>query len=232
MNKDHLDFENFTELRGLCWDTGMLNRMNQRALRVFPDEFDLTSNKKILDLGARDARWSWAALQLGASEVVGIESRYDSYENDNFTSYKPPNFKMLIGDAFSEIEKLVSSGERFDTVMCLGFYYHIYDHYGLLRRLRQLEAKYVIIDSEFDNIVEPQVRIRKEDITHPNNASEEEYFRTHSVVGNLSVGGMNLIADILGYETNWQDWDNLNEKIGCDDYVEKTRATCILKLKQ
>jgi hypothetical protein len=43
---------------------------------------------------------------------------------------------------------------------------------------------------------------------------------------------MNLIADILGYETNWQDWDNLNEKIGCDDYVEKTRATCILKLKQ
>lgn len=225
-------FEDFCA-HGVNWNEKMLNRMNQRAKRILRNDFDLLEDKRILDLGSRDGRWAWAALQSGASEVVGLEARYQSASlapaRKALSPYVPSRFRMLIGDVFNLLPQLSNSGERFDTVFCLGFYYHIYDHYGLIRLLQSLEPKYIVIDSEMDNLEEPVVRLRRENVTQPNNAAPEAFDRRFSVVGNISVGGMKLIAECLGYNIYWSDWTNLDDALGCDDYVNKSRHTCVLE---
>lgn len=212
---------------GFHWNAEFLNRMNNRARRIFAFEPALMKGAHVLDIGARHGFWSWAAHRLGAATTVGIEGRQDSADK-GARLMSGLDHRFLIGNAFDVMPQLAAEGARFDVILNLGFYYHIYDHYGMLGLMDAFAPKVIVIDSEFDDLDEPVVRIRKEKTWEPNNAIAEKAGQRFSAVGNASLGAMRLLAECYEYQLDWIDWSGLSPEDGCEDYRARRRFTCIL----
>lgn len=202
--------------------------MKNRAERIFSFDHELIKGARVLDLGARFGFWSWAAHQHGAVETIGIEGQQESADRgDKLLSGL--NHQYLIGNAFDEIPRLIEEGQTFDVILNLGFFYHIYDHYGMLKLMDALKPKVIVIDSEIDDFDEPVVRIREEKTWEPNNAIAEVEGQKFSAVGNASRGTIELLGECYDYKTEWCNWSKLRKGQACDDYVERRRFTCLLR---
>lgn len=123
------------------------HRLNGRHEAIFARNADLFSGKRVLDIASHDGRWSFAALQAGAAHVTGIEPRRELIENakDTFSHYRMDSsrYDFLCGDVFDLL-----AGQRFDVVLCLGFYYHTIRHAELLDLIERTGAHFVVIDTE------------------------------------------------------------------------------------
>ena len=212
---------------GHNWNKGIMNRMNNRAGRIFSFDQSAIEGGRVLDIGARHGFWSWAAHRMGAAETLGLEGRQESADRGD-KLMAPLNHKFMIGNAFDLMPKLAAEGQRFDVILNLGFYYHIYDHYGMLKLMDALKPKVIVIDSEIDDLDEPVVRIRKEKTWEPNNAIAEVAGQKFSAVGNASRGTIELLAECFDYKVEWCDWSDLANTDECADYVERRRFTCLL----
>ena len=213
---------------GFNWTPPIVNRMNNRAARIFSFDPRLIQGARVLDLGARHGFWSWAAHQRGAAYTLGIEGRAKSAAHGE-RLMRSFNHDFIIGNAFDVMPGLVEKNQTFDVILNLGFYYHIYDHYGMLKLMDALQPKIIVIDSEIDDLDEPVVRIRKEKTWEPNNAIPEKEGQRFSAVGNPSRGTINMIAECFDYKVTWCDWTGLVDTTDCDDYVKRQRFTCILQ---
>ncbi len=214
--------------KGFFWNEEFLNRMNNRAERIFSFDPALMRGARVLDLGARFGFWSWAAHNLGAAETLGIEGRAESAARGD-KLLAGLNHRFEIGNAFDIMPHLVAGGQRFDVILNLGFFYHIYDHYGMLKLMDALQPKVIVIDSEIVDLDEAVVRIRTEKTWEPNNAIPEKEGQKFSAVGNPSRGAMELIAECFDYRLEWCDWSGLTAADeGCADYRQRRRFTCIL----
>lgn len=217
---------------GMFWQPSMFNRMNQRAKRIFTPNFDHIAGKSILDLGSRSGWWSWAAIQLGANFTLGVEGRRSSVEKGKhlFENIGLDKHRCVVGNVFDVLPNLISQGYHFDTILCLGFYYHIYDHYGLLKLMDAFRPQHIVIDSEMEFSQETTVWIRREKVHHPNNAITEFEGQVIFPAGNITTATMELLSECMNYKIHWCSWDLSEEdkQIGCEDYFEKRRFTCIL----
>jgi 2-polyprenyl-3-methyl-5-hydroxy-6-metoxy-1,4-benzoquinol methylase len=213
--------------KGFFWNENFLSRMNNRAKKIFSFDPALILNAQVLDIGARFGFWSWAAHQKGAAETVGIEGRKESADRgDKLMSGL--NHRFMIGNAFDVMPRLADEGQTFDVILNLGFYYHIYDHYGMLKMMDAFRPEIIVIDSEIDDLDEPVVRVRREKTWEPNNAIAEVEGQQYSAVGNASRGTIDLLAKCFNYKTHWCDWSDLSTDEGCKDYAARRRFTCLL----
>src|ERR1700730_3340025 len=104
--------------------------------------FDL-KGKRVLDIGCRDGAQSFAAEQLGASEVIGI----DNDLSDGLTSFFIP-FKNSKVRAFhcNVIDLSREQFGEFDIVVFSGVLYHLrYPIWGLRRIADVLKPDGVLI---------------------------------------------------------------------------------------
>ncbi len=128
-----------------------LNRLNRRHEFLVEPYLSELADARVLDLASHDGRWSYALSAAGAASVVGIEARSDQIEQ--FHAYPDgetkDRVKLLLGDVYDELPKLIEQQESFDVVAIYGLVYHVMDHYGLLKLVKQLGPGLVIIDSEF-----------------------------------------------------------------------------------
>jgi len=225
----------FINSHGLSWPPEQLNRNNERAKRIFQPDFGHIAGKSVLDLGARHGAWCWAALQLGADFTMGVEARPQSIARGRqlFDGIGSDRHRMAVGDVFEKMPELLAHGYRFDTVLCLGFFYHIYDHYLLMRLMHAFGPKHIVIDSEMHPSQQAVSYIRLEQAWHPNNAIPNVAGQQRVPVGNISKGGLEALAFSLGYDVHWCDWTVPEErKSGLDDYLaENRRFTAILTSK-
>jgi len=135
-------------------------RINLRYEAIFAQNADVFQNARVLDIASHDGRWSLAALCTGAAEVVGIEAREDLVEaaRSNLDLYAPGmRYTFIAGDVFD-----VFATEQFqaDVVLCLGFLYHTLRYSELMRRIRDLEPRYLILDTAVEGHVKrPYVRL-------------------------------------------------------------------------
>ncbi|WP_425101493.1 class I SAM-dependent methyltransferase [Tropicibacter sp. S64] len=213
---------------GFFWSEEYLRRMNNRARRIFAFENELIKGARVLDIGARHGFWSWAAHKLGAQYTLGLEGRKESADRGH-KLMSPYKHDWIIGNAFSLMPELAAKGETFDVILNLGFYYHIYDHAGMLKLMDALKPRLIVIDSEIDDADEPVIRVRKEKTWEPNNAIAEVEGQQYAPVGNPSRGAINLMAECYDYSVEWCDWSGLTEADGCEDYAVRRRFTCLLR---
>jgi hypothetical protein len=225
-------FDDFVAANGMDWSPSMMNRMSQRARRIFPAGEDIVAGKSVLDLAARDGRWSWAAQRHGAKSTIGIEGRRKSVAEGAkaMQPYAESNrHRMIVADVYDGMRDLARLGWNFDVVLCLGFIYHVYDHWGLMQAMSALKPRVIVVDGEMDPGAELGIRITPEWTNHPNNAVSA---RPVVPVGHVTLGTMELLAKCAGYSLAWQDWSELDDPLGCDDYVQRKRYTCILRLDE
>jgi hypothetical protein len=197
------------------------------------------SGSRVLDLASHDGRWSYALAAAGAREVVGIEARPELIAQ--FDEYPPGEIRDRIsfieGDVFDELPAMVDRGEKFEVVAIYGLYYHIMDHYRLLKLVSQLKPKLVIIDSEFATYKQPMIKLMYEDTGKFLNTIAHAPGQERAPVGIPSHAAMEMMASSLGYSTEWANWCDVppEKRKGLGEYyrdpkeIDRKRGTCALR---
>ncbi|MCK6481980.1 MAG: tRNA 5-methoxyuridine(34)/uridine 5-oxyacetic acid(34) synthase CmoB [Planctomycetes bacterium] len=114
---------------------------------------DLTGTS-VLDVGAWDGFFSFEAERRGASRVLAT----DSFVWSGRTWGSKAGFDLARAALGSRVEeRLIAPGDlsadavgRFDLVLFLGVLYHLEDPMGVLRRVRDVTAKRLVLETEVD----------------------------------------------------------------------------------
>ncbi len=118
--------------------------------------------KRVLDLGSNSGYWSYITLaEGGASFVQGIEASPELVEQANFVFEKkgmiPGSYDFRLDDAYSYLRE---TEDRFDVVLCLGFFYHINDPLALLQLMRRVCRGFTVIDTIVHKSDEALISVR------------------------------------------------------------------------
>jgi hypothetical protein len=215
-----------------------LNRLNRRYEFLVEPFLSELAGARVLDLASHDGRWSYALSAAGAARVVGIEAR--SAQIEQFHGYPDGETKDRVelrhGDVYDELPKLIEQQATFDVVAIYGLVYHVMDHYGLLKLVKQLAPALVIIDSEFHLSPQATIRLAVEPTDSHLNAIPHEPGQQIAPVGIPSRSALEVMAHSLGYAVEWADWDRLapQQRAGLKAYYRsapawKRRGTCALR---
>lgn len=213
-----------------------IRRLNARHKLIIDPFQPQIEGARVLDIACHDGRWSYALAAAGARTVVGIEARQELI--DRFAAFPDTPFKRNISlrqsDLFDGLEQLAAKGERFDVVALYGIFYHVMDHFRLLKLIRALGPDLIVIDSEFIMNDNAMIQVLKEETSNPLNATSDTDGIGHTVVGVPSRKATEFMGGALGYETTWIDQalllDDADRK-GMKDYFRegrKVRGTCAL----
>ena len=107
------------------------------------------AGKSILDIGSHIGTFAWAALQLGAQFVHGIDVEKRTIERcENLfqgEGVDKSNYKFEIRNV---LEFLKGTKENsFDTVLCFGLMYYIQEPYHLLKLMARAAIETLLIDT-------------------------------------------------------------------------------------
>lgn len=197
-------------------------RLNGRYDAIIGHCREHIAGRRVLDIASHDGRWTFAALDAGARHVTGIEPRGELIDNARatFDAYgvAPERYAFLRGDVFDTL-----SGLAFDTVLCLGFYYHTARHVELMNLIERTGARFVVIDTEIvpgslAAVTEPDeprlvhgnpysIEIFREPVDDQQMAALDGATRGgHALVGRPGAPTVEYIARHFGYECSRFDW--------------------------
>jgi hypothetical protein len=187
-------------------------RLNLRHKAIVGVNRDAFSGARVLDLASHDGRWSFAALEAGAEEVIGIEARKDlvKHAHSNLTYYGvgTDRFRFVCGDIFK-----VLSEQHFDVdvVLCLGFVYHTLRYTELFHHIRATGARTLIIDTEVDGASAPVIRVGTERVDRQGRAVPDDYSSESRVlVGRPSLAALSRMLNAYGYTIeHLSDWSRI-----------------------
>jgi hypothetical protein len=222
-----IDFDQFSD-----GSARKAERLTERHKRIIVDNCDAFENKKILDIAASNGRWTYAALFAGANYVESIEGRSErakdaiKFLNDNNFSEK---YTANVGDMYDFLYE--NKSKTFDTVLCLGIYYHVMDHYHFLKLMARLNPQTIIIDSGFVRSFKNIVHIQNEDPESHLNALSIYPGQKSEIVGSVSLGLMIQMAWNLGYSCRPNIWNpkDIKNPSCVQDYMIGKRYTVRLE---
>ncbi len=216
-----------------------LNRLNRRHDYLVEPYQDDLSGARVLDLASHDGRWSYALSAAGAAEVVGVEARAEMIEQFGDYPAGPvkDRIRFIHGDVYEVLPTMIAAGETFDVVAVYGLYYHLMDHYGLLKLIARLRPRLVIIDSEFHLSPDATIRLAVEKTSSHLNSVAHTDHQEIAPVGIPSHRATEVMAESLGYAVEWADWNTLprSQRGGLKAYYReepaawKRRDTCSLR---
>lgn len=209
------------------------SRLNQRHKAIISNNQPLIKNARILDIASHDGRWSFAALKAGAAHVVGVEGRPQLVKSaeTSMQHYKidPERYQFLTGDIFDEIDKF--SHNEFDVIFCLGFFYHTAKHYSLLEKIRALQPKALILDTNVCRSPQPIIQLRMENSGEQHAAIPDKISTSRTAcVGWPSKAAVDMMLRNLGFNPiyhNWHEAGATKNWSRLDDYKNHTRITAV-----
>lgn len=188
-------------------------RLNLRYEAIFAENRDIFAGARVLDIASHDGRWSFAALETGATEVLGIEAREELVDaaRENLAHYgaDASSYRFVAGDVFEVLGR--EEGEV-DVVLCLGFLYHTLRYPELLRRIRDRDPRYLVIDTVVvSGNAKPVVHLYTERTERERNAVLDSFSHgTKTVVGWPSVQGLEALVEAYGFAVeSYSDWGSL-----------------------
>lgn len=193
-----------------------LDRLNLRHEAIITDNADVLRGARVLDIASHDGRWSYAALQAGASHVIGIEARPNLVDNARRNlvaeGASPKSYDLVCADVF---ERLGRHDLAVDVVLCLGFLYHTTRYSELFSGIRATGARHVIIDTAVlpPNVAKPMIDIVAEHSSHESNAVADRYsHRGRTLVGTPSVAAIDVMLAAYEFDVEKRfDWAHLLE---------------------
>jgi hypothetical protein len=243
-------FDKFNRFYSTSQSSPLPHRLNGRYEAIISQNADLFSGAKILDIASHDGRWTFAAIQAGASYVKGIEPRQELIDNaiQTFTEYgiAPTKYTFERGDVFELIKT-----ESFDMVLCLGFFYHTIRHAELLDRIERTGTRFIIIDTEvipspnqsatpatdtprliFNN--PNDIQLFREPVDNQKMAYYDSLTRDgNTLVGRPSRAAIEYLSNHFGYSCTHYDWQshflrNPEQSSSMKDYSQGWRDTFYL----
>ncbi len=122
--------------------------LNARVNNLLVAQKDCIKGKKVLDLASHIGTFSYAALKMGAKEVVGVEIEKELVEKSlrlfRHHQVDPSRYRFEQAEILSYLER---NRDSFDTVLCFGLLYYLADPYRLLELLSGVGAKTILLDT-------------------------------------------------------------------------------------
>jgi hypothetical protein len=176
-----------------------------------------------------------AALEAGASSVIGIEARPElvrlAEENLRAEGDREDLFGFVAGDVF----EVLGRGEiQVDVVMCLGFMYHTLRYNELWTRIAQCRPRHVLVDTLIrPEYAEPVIRLARESTSRQGNSVDDDYsVGDQVIIGQPSLAALRLMGQTYGFTlTALSDWPGLlrdnpdADRVG--DYRKGKRVTVL-----
>lgn len=107
------------------------------------------AGKRVLDIACHMGTFSYAALQMGANFVQGLDVEEDQIKQgrEMFEQLKIPrnSYKFAAGDVQGILETLPENS--FDTIFCFGILYYLAEPYQLLRQMNRLARHTILVDT-------------------------------------------------------------------------------------
>lgn len=227
------------------------DRLNARHEAIIAAHRDDIAGARVLDIASHDGRWTFAALMAGAAHVTGIEPRAElvTEAEASLGAYgiDGQRFRFITGDVFEHLD-----GQRFDVVLCLGFFYHTLRHAELLDRIERCGARLVVIDTEVTPAAELPPDVPSSDPRHVRGnpfglqllreAVEDQRMgwhdrltrNGHTLVARPSRAAIRFMGEHFGYAMKEYDWPAHFQRRPGDaaamvDYAEGWRGTYTLR---
>ena len=123
--------------------------LNTRIDNLLTRNVDCIKGNRILDIGSHMGTFAYAALEMGAEFVQGIDTEAKTIERGQklFQQLKVPEsrYSLKVDDAFRYLENLEEG--NFDTVLCLGTLYYMVEPYRLLKLMQKVVKETVLLDT-------------------------------------------------------------------------------------
>jgi len=205
---------------------GGRDRLRWRYDYLFAGRKGFFEGKRVLDIGSHDSRWSFCALQDGASYVLGIEARAELVENGianiEYYGVARDRFDFLIGDVFEVLPTLDARTTRnhFDVGLVLGFLYHTTRHFDTIAMIERLGCRTLIVETNvLPNERQPIVRLRMEEVAAPHNAySSVGVTNGQTLSGLPSILAVEMLLHSFGYHTEVLPMPSMDDVAGVEDF--------------
>jgi len=216
-------FDQYPRFYSTSQTSPLPHRLNGRHDAIIARNAGQLTGRRVLDIASHDGRWSFAALQAGASHVIGIEPRPELIGNaiQTFAHYgiDSSRHEFRCGDVFDEIGDIEA-----DVVLCLGFYYHTIRHAELLDKIERTGARLVVIDTEVTPRLDSpsaapsddprivygnpyMIQLLRDPVDNQQMASIDSMTRNgHTLVGRPSRAAVEFMAHHYGYSCEMHDW--------------------------
>jgi hypothetical protein len=189
------------------------SRLNLRHLALIEANADILHGRTVVDIASHDGRWSFAALEAGASRVIGIEGRRRLVRRSRRTfrhkGVDSERYRFIAGDVHA---RLFEERVRADVVLCLGFLYHTARYVELMAGIRSTGAEYVIVDTRvLQGVDGPMVQMRTERTNNESVAIRDRFALDDRVISAVPTEeAVAVMLDAAGYDVEQRtDWAQL-----------------------
>lgn len=209
-------------------------RLNRRYDAIIENNKNIIKGSTILDIGAHDGRFAFAALKAGAKKVIGIEPRPElinvANENMEFYEVDKKKYKYVLDDVPGALYKIK---EKIDVVLMLGFLYHTMKHYEVFEALQKIGPEHIIIDSNVMQLADKPnaaaVVFGKELSADPLNSIGDQ---EKALVGIPTRAAIIILLDYFGYDYEEYNWGAIPPHASIMQYVQKGRVTILGKKRR
>ena len=123
--------------------------VNGRIDVLLERNINALAGKSVLDVGSHIGTFAWAALQLGAKQVHGIDVEErtvkrceDLFRNEGVS---PSTYKFEARDICEFLEDVEENA--FDTVLCFGVMYYMTEPHRLLKLMARAAKETILLDT-------------------------------------------------------------------------------------
>jgi predicted RNA methylase len=207
------------------------NRLNSRYRAIIEPNLDLIRGRTILDIGSHDGRWSFAALMGGARHVTGVEGRAHLVDaaRQTFAHYgvSDDRYRFFVGDAFEVLQR---ESIKVDTVLILGFFYHIYRHFEAAALAAATGASHIVLDTAVAKERGPGDAYIEYALEPTNKSGAALGPRAEELIGRPSRRAVELMFGQVGFELCDTDRSvNVGDPTRMEDYRDDRREIFILR---
>lgn len=123
--------------------------LNARVKTLLTDNRDRLEGRRVLDLGSHIGTLSYAALQTGASFVLGLDTEPGKVDTARtlFDHYAVPQdlYRFEVAEGLDYLEN--AEPKSFDTLFCFGLLYYMPEPYRLLRAMVRAARECILLDT-------------------------------------------------------------------------------------
>ena len=205
-------------------------RLRHRYEAIIASNRALFKNARVLEIGSGAGRWSLAALDAGATHVLGLEPRRKAVEAARKAmtedDAKADAYEFVDNpDIFAELATLRPGA--FDVALCTSFS-GLSDPYLCFSHLKRLRLKHAILDTDIIDVEEAVARFELKRPEEPaaNGASRAP----GSIAAVPSHELIRLLSDQFGFRLHSIGWHDLGitDWTGVHDYERGRRRTYVL----
>lgn len=151
--------DRYNAISGTALRPPAAKRLRDRYEVIVARNRALFKDSRVLDLRSGDGRWSFAAIEAGAAEVVGVDSKTEAVEAARNTfikiGVKPAAYRFVNSKLFAALKDF--RPETFDVVLCRDV---SADPHFFFKSLARLRPKHIILDTRIADRKEPIVIFR------------------------------------------------------------------------